>query len=320
MAYPVAGSPAVGTVPTTPYSGTFIPEIWHGETLEKFYSATVLAAIANTTYEGEVRSKGDKVYIRTVPTITVRTHTDGAALITERPSAPNVILLIDKGAYFSCAADDVIRAQSDLALLDMYTKDASNQLKINIDTAVLATLTAGIVAANKGDVAGRISANINLGKATAPITVAAGGMGGTGVSSAMEVLTNLAVVLDEQNAPPDGRWAVIPAWFKGLLMNSPLANASWMGDGTSVYRNGRLGEVAGFTLYESNLLPTAVESTKTAFHIYAGHSKGLTFASQLTEVETLRMETAFGTILRGLQVYGSKVVDGTLLADAYVVK
>jgi hypothetical protein len=76
-------------------------------------------------------------------------------------------------------------------------------------------------------------------------------------------------------------------------------------------RNGRLGMIDRFTLYGSNLLP--VEAGNNATNIFFGHSHGLTFASQLTKVETLRAETTFGTILRGLQVYGFKVVDGTAL-------
>ena len=105
-----------------------------------------------------------------------------------------------------------------------------------------------------------------------------------------------------------------------MLLKSDLRNASITGDQTSPLRNGRLGEIDRFTIYTSNLLPTAVEGANTAYHIFAGHTHALTFASQLTELETLRVESTFGTVMRGLQVYGHKVIDGTFIADAYVIK
>lgn len=90
----------VGASAGTPqYSGTFVPELWSGKLLIKFYAATVLAAISNTDYEGEIKNVGDKVIIRTVPDITIRDYTKGQDLIIERPESPNVELDIDKAKY-----------------------------------------------------------------------------------------------------------------------------------------------------------------------------------------------------------------------------
>ena len=75
-----------------------------------------------------------------------------------------------------------------------------------------------------------------------------------------------------------------------------------------------------FTLYASNLLPTAVEGAATATRIFAGHPHGLTFASQITKTETIRSERSFSNMLRGLQVYGSKVLDGIALTELYAVR
>src|SRR5262249_24196987 len=127
-------------------------------------------------------------------------------------------------------------------------------------------------------------------------------------------------VLDEQNIPETGRWLVAPPWFCGIVKKSDLRNASISGDGISLLRNGRLGMIDRFTLYCSNLLPTATEGTATATHIMAGHPDGLTFASQISKVETLRSESTFGTLLRGLQVYGAKVLDGIALTELYAIK
>ena len=84
--------------------------------------------------------------------------------------------------------------------------------------------------------------------------------------------------------------------------------------------NGRLGMIDRFTLYSSNLLPTAAEGATTATRIFGGHPHGLTFASQITKVETMRSENTFGTLLRGLQVYGAKVLDGIALVELYAIR
>ena len=113
---------------------------------------------------------------------------------------------------------------------------------------------------------------------------------------------------------------MLPTWAATLIKQSELRQAYLSGDGVSILRNGRLGMVDRFTIYTSNLLPsgTAGGFASGEYVIYAGHSHGLTFASQVSKVETLRSEQTFGTVLRGLQVYGYKVIDGTALAQAIV--
>jgi len=320
MAFPVSSTPMpTGTVASNPaLSGTFIPEIWSGKLLQKFYSTTVLAAISNVDYEGEIKSHGDKVIIRTIPTLTIRDYEATGPITIERPSSNVLNLLIDKGKYFAAVLDDVLRIQADIDLLNMWADDASEQLKIAIDTQVLAAIPTGIDAANKGDKAGKISANINLGKTGAPIVV--GPADASGVVGIMSLLVDLGVCLDEQNIPETGRWVLLPAWLVGMLLKSDVRAANIMGDATSAFRNGRVGELARFTVYQTNLLPTATETSKQAVWVFAGHSHGLTFASQLTEMEALRVESTFGTIMRGLQVYGFKVLDGIAIAGAYCVR
>src|SRR5262245_11090396 len=100
--------PAGSTTPNPPYSGTFIPVLWSTKLIEKFYASTVLAAISNTDYEGEIKNKGDKVIIRTKPTITIRDYLADGLLAVERPSAPTKELVIDKGKYFNLILDDVM--------------------------------------------------------------------------------------------------------------------------------------------------------------------------------------------------------------------
>jgi hypothetical protein len=138
----------------------------------------------------------------------------------------------------------------------------------------------------------------------------------------IDVLMRMGQVLDEQNIPEVGRWVVMPAWAGRMIKQSELRQAYLSGDGVSMLRNGRLGMVDRFTIYISNLLPTnSTDSTNFnsgEWPIYAGHAHGLTFASQISKVETLRSELTFGQILRGLQVYGYQVVDGKALVQAQV--
>jgi hypothetical protein len=117
----------------------------------------------------------------------------------------------------------------------------------------------------------------------------------------------------------------MPAWASALIKESELRQAYLSGDSVSILRNGRLGMVDRFTIYVSNLLPKGPITGPPALAagewvMYAGHAHGLTFASQMSKVETMRSERTFGTILRGLQVYGYKVLDGTALAQAVVTE
>ncbi len=107
-----------------------------------------------------------------------------------------------------------------------------------------------------------------------------------------------------------------------MIKMSELRQAFLSGDGVTMLRNGKLGMIDRFTIYVSNLLPSGVAGGIVAgeYVFYAGHSHGLTFASQMTKMETMKSESTFGTILRGLQVYGSKLVDSTAVCEAVVIK
>ena len=322
MAYPVNATPwPTGSAnPDPAYTGVFIPTIWSGKLIEKFYDASVIPAIANTDYEGEISSYGDKVVIRQQPDISINAYEAEQALAFERPSASIVELLIDKGYYFNTILDDVMEVQSDLDQLSMWSDDASEQMKIQIDTEVLHNeLLDGADAANKGATAGRKSGNVDLGVTTSPLVITPRAPQ-AGETEVIDVITRLGQVLDEQNIPETGRWMVIPAWMAAMIKRSELRDAALTGDGSSILRNGRLGSIDRFTVYLSNLLPDGNHDSLAAgeFAIFAGHSVGFTFASQMSKVETLRGESTFGTILRGLQVYGRKVTKPQAITQAIV--
>lgn len=329
MAFGLAGSmttpaiyPSGSSQPSTAYSGTFIPEIWSAKLVEKFYAATVLAAISNTDYEGEIRQFGDTVHIRTKPTITIRDYLAGGDLTVERPAAPKVDLLIDQGKYFNTLLDDVHKIQSDVNLMSIWSDDAGQQMKITIDTSVLAGLLGTPASTNKGATAGAISANINLGvTSSGPLALVANSPA-SGQVDVLDAILRLGQVLDEKNIPEMGRWLVIPSWMAAQIKKSELRQAYMSGDQQTMIRNGRIGMVDRFTVYVSNLLPAGTGGGLAAgeYAVYAGIPHGLTFASQMTNMETLRSERTFGTLMRGLQVYGYKVVDSTAIAQAIVTQ
>ncbi len=326
---PISVSTPSSTPPVYPAGGVgnafgtngFIPEIWSGKLIEKFYASTVLSAISNTDYEGEIKNQGDKVRIRTKPTITIKDYKADGTLELERPEGSNITLNIDQAKYFNTILDDVMDTQSDLNALSIWADDAAEQMKITIDTAVLLGIKDQANASNKGATAGKITANINLGVTGAPLTIVPASPT-AGQVEILDAILRAGQTLDEQNVPESGRWIVIPTWMATLIKRSELRQAYLSGDGTSMLRNGRLGMVDRFTIYASNLLPSGTAASLAAgeYCVYAGHAHGLTFAAQFAKVETLRSEMTFGQILRGLQVYGYKVLDGIAITQQIVAK
>lgn len=327
MAFPIAGGATTpvlypsGSTANALQSNGFIPQIWSGKLVEKFYAATVLAAISNTDYEGEIKNAGDTVRIRTKPTITIRDYRADGDLAIDRPEGSYVDLNIDQGKYFNLILDDVMEVQSDLNLMSIWADDASEQFKITVDTAVLKGLVGTPVAANKGATAGAISGDINLGvTSSGPLAVTAAPAASK--VDVLDMILRLGQVLDEQNIPETGRWLIIPTWVATLIKKSELRQAYLSGDATTMLRNGRLGMVDRFTIYVSNLLPSGTTGGLASgeYAVFAGHAHGLTFASQFTKMETLRSERTFGQLVRGLQVYGYKVVDGKAITQAVITK
>jgi hypothetical protein len=292
------------------YSGTFIPQLWSGKLNAKFYATTVFGEIANTNYEGEIKNQGDNITINNVPSITINDYTVGQNLNYEVPAPSKVDLTIDKAKYFGVNVSDVLEYQSKPNLMSMFTDDASKQMAISIDRSVLLAQFNQGAAANKGATAGVNSASYNLGTDAAPITLSA--------TNTVALVTALSSVLDEQNVPDTDRFLVIDPAFRYWLMQSPLAQAYVTGDDKSILRNGKIGMIDRFTIYVSNLLPTAAVSqdftgaaqggAAKRRAVIAGHKTALTFASQITKTESLQNPNDFGSLVRGLNVFGHKMI------------
>lgn len=318
---PAAVAPVSNGFATNPaYSGTFIPTLWSSKLNSKFYAATVFGEIANTNWEGDIKSMGDKVVINNIPTIAINDYTVGTNLSYEVPAPSTLTLQIDKGKYFAFQVNDVLSMQAEPKLMDVFSNDASMQMKISIDKTVLGGTFQGGAAANKGATAGALSGSYNLGVDNTPVSLSG--------SNILQTLTALSAVLDEQNVPETDRWLVIDPATRQMLMQSNLAQAQFMGDSQSIVRNGKIGVIDRFTVYVSNQLPSAAAgkdwagatSAGTAKRraIIAGHKSAISFASQMTKMETVRNPNDFGDFVRGLNVFGYTVTKPESLALAVV--
>jgi len=305
-------APAAGYPQYADSDIAYIPQMYATTTLVKYYAKSAVTAITNTKYEGEIRDAGDKVIIRTRPSITIRDYKKGQKLEKETPESAPVTLLIDKAKYYDFVVDDVDSKQADIVLSSEFTDDASEQMRIAIDTDVLGSIYADADSYNQGQSAGRISQDLNLGVNGTPLLVTK--------QNVIEVLTLVGTVMDEYNVPEENRKIVVPAWFRYLIMNSDLKNASITGDGTSIVRNGRVGDVDRLTLFMSNLLSVVTDGTDRVTNIIACQMDAITYAAQLVKNETLRAADTFGREYRGLNVYGYKAVKPQGLVWLYAMK
>lgn len=260
----------------------FIPEVFSKLLQAKFYKQSVLPAISNTDYQGEISGQGDKVIIRTVPAVTIN---DYAGTVTNQDLTTGTVeMLIDKAKYYSFKIDDVLKAQADINLLEAASGDAAEGMRVAVETDVLASV---------------------IGDATttgAQTTITS--------SNILSEILELSTALDELNIPEEGRFIVLPPSMISMLKQSELRQAYLTGDGTSPLRNGQVGQVDRFTVYQSNMLHTPSTGTDATYtHVLAGHPKAISFASQFTNTETVRLESTFGEAVRGLKVYGSQVVN-----------
>jgi hypothetical protein len=335
-------TPVGGVFNTNPaYSGTFIPTLWSAKLNAKFYAASTFADICNRDWEGDVKNLGDKVIINNIPTMTIREYVVGSNLQYETPTPNTIELAVDRAFYYAFNVADVLEYQAKPDLMNMFTNDAAEQMRTRLDsTCLIRTLLAaptgsnedGIVARNAGATAGVKSQALDLGTDTAPINL------GATANAPLDLILRMASVLDEQNVPDTGRFLLLDPVTRLRLMGSNLAQAQFMGDDKSMIRNGMIGTIDRFKVYVTNQLPargdnvlayTSGDGSETIAGggqysgassriIAAGHTSAITFASQITKTEQLRNPTDFGDLVRGMQLFGHKVVKGTALCRAVV--
>ena len=259
----------------------FIPEVFSKLLQAKFYSKSILPEISNTDYEGEISGQGDKIVVRTVPAVTINDYS--GSITTQELTTAKVEMLIDKAKYYSFKVDDVLAAQADINMLEAASTDASEGMRIAVETDVLSAAVTGAT---------------TIGSQT---TITS--------SNILENILVLSKTLDELNIPEEGRFIVLSPEFISMLKQSELRQAYLTGDATSPLRNGLVGMVDRFKVFQSNMVYTPASGADSGYtHVLAGHPKAISFASQFTNTETVRMESTFGDQVRGLKVYGSKVI------------
>lgn len=278
----------------------FIPSVWSARILAALNDAHVYAALCNRDYEGEIKALGDTVKINSIGRVTIGDYTkntdiNAAETLTDAQSE----LKIDKAHYFNFQVDDIDRAQTKPKVMDEAMRDAAWGLNDKAD-ANLAALHSSVPSGNK--------VGADAGSAKLGLVLTAG-------SAMYDYLVDLAVILDNNNCPRTGRWVVVPPWAHGaMLKDSRFVNAT--DKGNAVMANGLIGQAAGFNVYMSNNVTDDAQSVKT-YRILAGGPAAISFAEQIVEVESYRPQLRFADAVKGLYVYGYKVVRPSILACLY---
>lgn len=269
----------------------FIPEVWSARLLEHLDKVHVYAALMNRDYEGEIRAFGDTVHINQLGDITISDYTGADIAAPEELDSTMQDLAIDKAKYFNFQIKDIDNAQSNPKLVDSAMQRASYGMNDVIDQYLASLLLDG---ADEG--------NVLYGDDDAITPTSA---------NAYDYLVDLSVVLDEANVPMMGRWVVIPPWFHGLLLKDPRFVGNGTGYNQAILQGGLVGEAAGFQIHLSNNVPN---TSGSKYKIIAGTNAAGAFAEQLVELEAYRLEKNFSDAVKGLHVYGAKVVQPKALA------
>lgn len=266
----------------------FIPAIWAARLLVALEKALVFGqlGIINRDYEGEIQAYGDSVKIGSIGDPTVGTYTKNTDIADpEVISDADQTLVIDRSKYFNIYIDSIDKAQQNVNSMDEAMRRAGYKLKDEADQFVAASY----VNVPSGNLVGSDGSPIAVGAANA----------------AYNLLVDLGVKLDEADVPTDGRFVVIPPFFHGFLLKDDRFVKSGTQGGEQRLVNGQVGEAAGFQVLKSNNCPIA---SSTKYKVIAGHSMAYTFADQIVEVETYKPEKRFGSAVKGLHVYGGRLI------------
>lgn len=261
----------------------FIPEIWTARLLAHLETALIAAqaGVVNRDYEGEIAQKGDTVRIGAIGDVTIKTFTKNTDIdAPETLSDDMTSLVIDEADYFNFQVDDVDRRQTAPNLVDAATRNAAYRMAKVADAFVLSDM-----ATDGTDVT-------------------------TSETEAYDQLVDLGTALDEADVPSDGRFAIVPAWYYGLLQKDDRFVASGAASAAQTLANGQVGEAAGFRILKSNNGPVSSSDYK----VIAGHAIATSYAEQINKVEAYRPERRFADAVKGLHLYGVKVVRPEALA------
>ena len=266
----------------------YIPELWSARLLQSLEKTHVAANLVNRDYEGEIRQQGDTVHINMIGAITVRDYTKGSDIVApEELSTTDQTLVISQAKYFNFQIDDVDAAQVAGSLMDSALARSAYALKDAADSYILKTIADGLLTEN------------TIGSSAAVALTK---------DNIYENIIKLRLILDRNNVPLEGRTIVIPPEAYALLLQDSRFVS---GDiGSEALRSGYIGSVAGFEIYESN----NCSKSDSTYTITAQVRSACTYAEQIVETGAYRPEKRFADAVKGLHVYGAKVVDQTQIA------
>jgi|TARA_B110000495_G_C23014245_1_gene600341 hypothetical protein len=282
-------------------NGFFIPEIYSKKVQIALRKAAVAEAICNTDYMGEISSFGDTVNIVKEPQIAVADYTRGLAVVATNLTDQELVLTIDQAKSFSFKIDDLEKRFSHVNFQAVAADNAAYALRDAMDSNILEAIGAGA------------TVTTGMGTTSVPIDIGFG----TGEVDPLNQMSLAAKELDEANAPEDGRWFVAaPEWYNQLANTSSKLLSVDFNAGQGSIRNGLVasGLLRGFQMYKSNNVPTNDLSGATpagagdAPMALFGHISGTSAASSMNKVETIRDTGTFSDVVRGLMVWGRKVL------------
>ena len=297
----------------------FLPSIYSKKVLNFFRKASVVEAITNTDYAGEISAFGDSVKIIKEPVISVSDYTRGSDTTQTKLTDQELTLVVDSAKAFKFIVDDIETNMSHVNFKEVATSSAAYALRDSYDAAVIAAMFSGLSTSGPDHVLGAdaSAATQTMGQHQGGSNaIDLTGSDGTGTDP-LDMMAFMAKLLDEQNVPEEGRWFVAPPSFYNELSQSGSKLMSVdFNAGQGSIRNGLVssGKLRGFDMYKSNNV--AATSTATG-KILAGHISSTATAQTIISTEVLRDPTSFGDIVRGLHVYGAKVLRPEALVGAF---
>ena len=272
----------------------FIPELWSARLLNALDKSHVFANVVNRDYEGEIKKMGDTVHINTIGAVTIGTYTQN----TDFTSGPETLattdqtLTIDQAKYFNFQVDDIDAAQAAGDIMDKAMTRAAYGL---------------------ADASDKYIAGILAGAADASNTVSTSAVALTS-SNVYENVVKMRTILDKANVPTAGRWLVIPPEMYALILLDDrfVKTGGEMAEG--ILRTGLVAQAAGFDIYLSNNCVSVNSNSTDTYTIVGGVDAAATYAEQIVSTEAYRPEKRFADAVKGLHVYGAKVVDKAQIA------
>ena len=297
-------------------NNNFLPEIYSKKVLNFFRKASVVEAISNTDYAGEISGFGDTVKIINEPEITVYQYERGADVTKTVLTDAETTLIVDTANAFKFIVDDIESQMSHVNFKEVATSSAAYSLRDAFDQGVLAKMFAGVSTSNPDHQIGTDSATADATMSHATNSVDLLGSDGTGVD-ALDLMARMARLLDDQNVPEEGRYFVAPpSFYEELSQSGSKLLSVDFNAGQGSIRNGLVssGKLRGFSMYKSNNIASTSNATGK---VLAGHMSAVSSAQTITSTEVIRDPDSFGDIVRGLHVYGAKVLRPKALVSAF---